>query len=172
MNKQEKELVVQELQKNFEASSAAFLVNYKGMTVAQLHALRSQLRPQGAKLQVAKARLMKRAAAHVNGLSGMDDYLHDQVGLVFVSGEAPVIAKLLCDYAKENEALSIIAGCVEAQVFNKQGVEQFATLPSIDVLRAQMCGVIQAPIAGIARVLHTSISRVVWVLNEVQKKNQ
>ena len=172
MNKQQKELVVKELQAGFENSQAAFVVGYKGLTVSQLHALRAQLRPQGGKLQVAKARLMKRALEEVAGSANMGDYLKDQIGLVFVSGEAPAVAKVLCDYAKENTALSLIAGRVDAHVFDKKGVERFATIPSIDVLRAQICGAIKAPIAGLANVLHTSVSRVVWVLSEVQKKQQ
>jgi large subunit ribosomal protein L10 len=172
MNKQQKELVVKELQDSFQASSGAFVIGYKGMTVSQLHALRTQLRPQGGTLQVAKARLMKRAVEDLDGARNMGDYFHDQVGLVFVSGEVPAVAKLLCNYAKDNTALSVIAGCVGAHVFGKQGVEQFATLPSIDVLRAQMCGTIKAPVAGLVRVLHTSIARIVWVLNEAQKKQQ
>ncbi len=170
MNKQEKELVVKELQAGFENSQAAFVVGYKGLTVSQLHNLRTQLRPQGGKLQVAKARLMKRALESIAGSQDMDNYLKDQIGLVFVTGEAPAIAKILCDYAKENEALSLIAGRVDAHVFDKKGVEQFATIPSIDVLRARICGAIKAPIAGLANVLHASTSRVVRVLGEVQKK--
>jgi|SRR5579872_410539 len=171
MNKQEKELVIKELQAGFKESRAAFVVGYKGMTVAQLHALRTQLRPQGGKLQVAKARLMKRALQEVAAdTHAMDDYLKDQIGLVFVAGEAPAIAKILCDYAKENSALSLIAGRVDAQIFDKNGIEQFATIPSIDVLRAQICGAIKAPINGLANVLRTSVSRVVCVVHEVQKK--
>lgn len=171
MNKQQKELIVKELQAGFENSQAAFVVGYKGLTVAQLHNLRTQLRPQGGKLQVAKARLMKRALGEV-GVVAMDDYLKDQIGLVFVSGEAPAVAKVLCDYAKENTALSLIAGRVDAHVFDRKGVERFATIPSIDVLRAQICGAIKAPVAGLANVLHASITRVVCVLGEVQKKQQ
>jgi large subunit ribosomal protein L10 len=145
-------------------------VGYKGMTVAQLHDLRVQLRPQGGKLQVAKARLMKKALEEVAGTHDMDGYLKDQIGLVFVTGEAPAVAKVLCNYAKENSALSLIAGRVDAHVFDKNGVEQFATIPSIDVLRAQICGAIKAPMSRLAQVLHTSVSRVVCVINEVQKK--
>ena len=92
--------------------------------------------------------------------------------LVFVSGEAPAVAKLLCNYAKEHAALSLIAGCVDAQVFDKAGVEQFATIPSIEVLRAQICGTIKAPISGLATVLHASMARVVRVLSEIQKQQQ
>lgn len=172
MNKQQKELVVKELQAGFEKSQAAFVVGYKGLTVAQMHTLRAQLRPQGGKLQVAKARLMKRALEEVGGTADMDDYLKDQIGLVFVSGEAPAVAKVLCDYAKEHTGLSLIAGRVDAHVFDKKGVERFATIPSIDVLRAQICGAIKAPVAGLANVLHASVSRVVRVLDEVHKKQQ
>ena len=172
MNKQQKELVVKELQASFANSQAEFVVGYKGLSVSQLHALRAQLRPQGGKLQVAKARLMKRALEEIAGTHSMDDYLKDQIGLVFVSGEAPAVAKVLCDYAKENTALSLIAGRVDAHVFDKKGVERFATIPSIHVLRAQICGAIKAPVAGLANVLHVSVSRVVWVLSEVQKKQQ
>ena|ERR1700722_9415969 len=172
MNRQQKESVVKGLQASFETSRAAFLVGCKGLTVSQLHALRTQLRQHGGKLQVAKARLMKRAVEDLGGVSDMQPYFKDQIGLVFVSGEAPAVAKLLCQYAKENEALSLIAGCVDTQVFDKAGVEQFATIPPIDVLRAQICGTIKAPVAGVVNVLHASITRIVRVLGEVQRQQQ
>lgn len=172
MNKQQKESVVKGLQAGFETSRAAFLVGYKGLSVSQLHVLRTQLRQHGGKLQVAKARLMKRAVEDLGSMSDMQPYFKDQIGLVFVSGEAPAVAKLLCNYAKEHAALSVIAGCVDTHVFDKAGVEQFATIPSIEVLRAQICGTIKAPVAGVVTVLHASIARIVRVLSEVQKKQQ
>jgi len=94
----------------------------------------------------------------------------DQVALVFAEHEPPAVAKVLYEYAKENEALGLVVGYVDNFVINEAEIVRFAQIPSIDVLRAQICRGIQGPIQGVANVLHTSVVKLLCVLQEVGKK--
>ena len=96
----------------FKNNQAAFLVQYKGLTVSQIQKLRKDLYQKGGKLQVAKARLMKRAAEPVEDAQQLSAYFKEQVGLVFAHQEPPTIAKLLYDFSKENQDLKISCGLI------------------------------------------------------------
>lgn len=153
MNRQEKEQVIKSLKNEFAESQASFLVGYKGLTVAQVQALRRKLRSQGGEFKVVKARLMKRAAEGVVGAQELEPYFKNQVALVFVNKEVAPIAKTLVDFSKENTALMIVVGCADKQLMEAGDIKLLASLPSREVLLAQLCGVLMAPIATMARTV-------------------
>lgn len=142
MKRTEKSQVVDSLAQNFAENKAAFVVGYKGLTVAQMQTLRSQLRDKGT-LKVAKGRLMKRS---LSGAAAQDlnPYLKDQIALVFVKDEAAPVAKILFEFSKNNQALKLLAGLAEGSVVNEQGVVEIASLPSRAELLARLCGVLNA----------------------------
>lgn len=152
MNRQEKELVIKSLKNEFAQSNAAFLVGVKGLTVADLQKLRKDLRSNGGSLKITKARLM-RIAAENDGSQDLNPFFKDQVGLVFSKNEPSSVAKVLYNFSKTKEALKLIAGVVESQLYDKQLLAEFAQLPSKEVLLAQLCGTLKAPIVKLAVVL-------------------
>lgn len=153
MNRQDKQTVIDGLKSNFQQSEATFLFGAKGMTVAQVQGLRKALHAKGAHVQVAKNTLLKIAAQNIPGISDLDQYFKEQIGVVFASKEAPAVAKILCDMSKEQEQFAVVAGCMDAQVIDKKTVKFLASLPSREVLLAQVCGTLQAPIASMVYVL-------------------
>ncbi len=154
MNRQQKEQSVSSLHQELASSSASFLVGYQGLTVSELEKLRKSLRAQGGKFQVAKARLMKLAAKDTPGAAEMVPYCKQQVGLVFASQESPAIAKTLVNFAKDHNGLKIIVGCTEQKLIDAKTINFLATIPPREVLLAQLCGVLNGPVAALARVLH------------------
>lgn len=152
MNRAEKQNVIESLQNDFSKNNATFLVGVKGLSVTQIQALRKDLRPQGGKLKITKARLMKIAANNAKE-DILDSFFKDQIGVVFAGSEPSAIAKILYNFAKQNEALKIVAGSVEKQLFDKQLIVRIAQLPSKEVLLAQLCGTLKAPIAKLAIVI-------------------
>lgn len=173
MNRQEKEAIVQQLKDNFSSSSASFVVGYKGLTVAQMQALRRELHNQGGTFKVTKARLMKRAVSDLdNKAHDLTPYFKDQIGLVFVSDEIPGVAKTLHEFAKDNKALSLIAGCMDSTLLDAQGIEQIASLPSREVLLAMLVGTIQAPSRNFVGMLNMMILRLLFVLKKVEEQKQ
>jgi len=173
MNRQQKELVVDGLRKDLLSSKAAFLVVYKGLNVGQMQELRSSLRSKGGALKVAKARLMKRAVDGQEGIGDLVPFLHDQVGLVFAGEEVADVAKALSDFAK-GSSLDLVAGVFESTIIEKEKIIQIASLPPREVLLAQLCGTLNAPIAGLARALNMMVLKLLFALKQIedQKKSQ
>ena len=79
--------------------------------------------------------------------------LKEQVALVFVEKESPAIAKVIYDFSKEVGALKVVAGYLDEQVIPSATVVRIASLPSRDVLLAQICATLKAPASSCARVL-------------------
>jgi large subunit ribosomal protein L10 len=153
MNREEKTRVIQSLRNGFEKTEAAFLVGVKGLTVSQLQVLRRDLRGAHSHLRIAKARLMKRAVDGLEGIDQMGSYFKTQVGLVFVDKEAPAVAKVLRNFAKENEALKLVIGYIDDRIFDSQSIERIALIPSREILLSQFAALLNAPVAQFARVL-------------------
>lgn len=168
MNRQQKEAVVASLQENLGQSAASFIVGVSGLTVEQLEGLRKNLRQEGGKLQVAKVRLMKRALQNADYAEELKPYLKEQIALVFAQNEAPAIAKVLCGFAKDHERFSVVAGCMDASVLDRDAVKMIASLPSREVLLAQVAATLNAPISGLACALHQIIARLVYVLKAIE----
>lgn len=154
MNRQEKELVIQSLKDSFAASHASFVVGYKGLSVKEVQALRRKLRDQGGVFKVTKARLMKLAAEGVTGVQDLTPYFKEQVGVVLANKEVAPIAKVLIEFAKDNKGLNVVVGSMEQELLDGKAITFMATLPSREVLLAQLCGVLMAPAAQLARVIN------------------
>lgn len=151
MNRKEKEVTVKQLHQNFNESNGAFLVNYKGLTVNQMQQLRKQLRDCGAKLKVAKDRLIK-IAINDTPAKELESLLSDQLAVVFVEKDSSAAAKVVYDFSKESP-VNLVAGVVESSFFDKEKVERFASLPSKEVLLSQLCGVLKATVSNFARAV-------------------
>lgn len=172
MNREQKNEVIQELVQGFNSNQASFIVGYQGMTVAQLTGLRVQLRATGGSFHVAKARLIVRAVEGMDGIQNLQPYLKNQIGVVFASDQAPAVAKVLQNYAKEHEALQLVAGCLENTILDAEAIIRIASLPSREVLLAQVCGTLQAPMSGLANVLNVLILRLLWTLKKIEETKQ
>lgn len=172
MNRQQKAEIIEDLKKMMASAQATVLVNYKGLDVPLLQSLRKNLRKEGSQLRVTKATLMRIAAQDMAGSDGFSKEFKDQVGLVFVSKDISGTAKQLSTFAKENEALKIIAGFYESKLLTRQDLDILASLPSREVLIAQVVGTMQAPITNFVRVLHMMIARLAFVLKSIEEKKQ
>jgi len=171
MNRQQKELVVSLLKKNFIASQALFLVKFQGLTVNQMQNLRRTLNKEGGELRVAKARLIKRAVEG-NKTKALASFCKDQIGVVFVSSEVSAIAKVLYNFSKKQDALRLIVGFLDTQLLNNQEIIRIASLPSKKILLTQVCGAIKAPVANFIMVLRMPIFKFLWILKQLIEKKE
>jgi large subunit ribosomal protein L10 len=172
MNRQQKEAVVQTFRENLTEMKAAFLVGYRGLSVAQMQTLRKDLREAGGFFKITKARLMKIAAQDVEGMNTFKDSFKDQVGLVFVKEEVPPVAKVLVEFSKENDALSVVSAFFESKVLTEQQISNLASLPSRDVLLSILMGTLQAPVSGLARALNQIVLKPMYALKQIAEKEK
>ena len=150
--RQEKVDVVSEIRARLEAADAAFLTEYRGLSVGALAALRVTLRQSGAEYKVYKNTLA-RFAARDAGIDGLDELLVGPTGITFVSGDVAAAAKALRDLARTNPMLVIKGGSLGKDVLSAKDVEALADLPSREVLLAQFAGALQAPLVKTAGLL-------------------
>lgn len=172
MNRKEKASLIGLLQDDFSTSQAAFLVGYQGLTVAQMETLRKEVRAKGGKLKVAKNRLVRRAVTDIEGTCELGGQLKNQLGVVFAGEGFTDIAKVLVNFSKENAAFSIVAGCLESELINKEKITRLATLPSKEILLAQMCGTIKAPVSNLVGVLNMIVLKPLFALKQIEAQKQ
>ena len=162
MNRQEKAELIETLQTTLNDSTTVVVAHQVGMTVAESSDLRAKMREAGAGFKVTKNRIAKLA---------LNDTPHTALESLFTGPTAigtstdPVAAaKVLVEYAKGNDKLTIVGGSMDGKSLDKAGVEALAKLPSLDELRGKLVGILQAPAAKIARVAQAPASKVARVI--------
>lgn len=172
MNRQEKEALVSALKKDFTQAEATYLIGYSGLSVNAIQDLRGKLRDQGARLKVAKMRLVKWAISDNANYEGLMPYLHDQCGVVFVQQEPIDVARVLYDFAKGHESMKLVVGYVDQQYIDADAIKYLATLPPKEVLLAQVVGTMQMPITQFVGILNMMLVRLLVVLKQIAEKKE
>ncbi|MEY2626756.1 MAG: ribosomal protein [Actinomycetota bacterium] len=150
--REEKAAVIAEVRGKLEASDAAIVTEYRGMSVAALAQLRRELRNAGAEFKVYKNTLA-RFAVREAGLEGLEEFLVGPTAIAFIQGDAAAAAKALRDQAKGNPLLVVKGGVVGSTTMSKRDLDVLADLPSREVLLAQFAGALQAPLVKTAGLL-------------------
>jgi len=163
MDRREKEQTVADLHGRFARATTAVVTEYRGLTVADLNALRRELREVAGEYRVAKNTLVEIAIEGSPHLS-LKDLLAGQNGLVFGYGDAIGLAKIVTRYARENGKFAIKGGVTDGQFLAAAGIEALALLPSREVLRAQLLGLLSRPAAQLVSILAAPAGRVARVL--------
>jgi large subunit ribosomal protein L10 len=146
-----KKVIVEEIAEKLKASVSTIVVDYRGLSVAEVTELRKQLREAGVEFKVYK-NSMTRRAADAAGLSGLNDALTGPNAIAFSAEDVVAPAKILNDFAKKNEALELKAGVIEGNIATVEEVKALAELPSREGLLSMLLSVLQAPIRNLALV--------------------
>ena len=169
MDRAQKAVSIEELRSVFAESGAVIVTHYLGLTVAEMTDLRTRLRKEGAKLQVVKNRLAQKAMDGSAGAAG-DALFKGPVAIAFAK-DPVVAAKVATQYAKDNDKFTVVGAVLGQSVLNEAGVKSLATLPSLDQLRGQLIGLIQAPATKVAGVLAAPSGQLARVFNAYATKD-
>jgi large subunit ribosomal protein L10 len=166
MQKTEKERVVAELTEQLRAVDSLIVADYRGLTNSQLEALRARLRPHGARLTIVKNTLTRRAA-EAAGADALLALLDGPTALAFVQaeGDAVAVAKALSDTARDTRILTLRGGIMQGMPITGDEVEALAKLPPVDVLQAQLIGVIVAPLTQLLGLLSAPLTDLVGLID-------
>ena len=148
----DKVAIVEEITAKLNESVAVFVSEYRGMKVSQMANLRAPLRAAGAEHKVYKNTLARIAATNA-GYEGLNEYLLGPSALTFVTGDSVAAAKALLDQSKTNPLLVIKGGMLGDAPMSADDVKALASLPSREVLLAQLAGAFQAPLVKTAGLL-------------------
>ena len=151
LNRSEKEAVISEVTSLAAKAQTLVIAEYRGITVADMTKLRTTARDSGVTLSVLKNTLARRAVAG-SGFEVVSDQMTGPLIYSF-SVDAVAAAKVVAEFAKTNDKLVIRGGAYGGKALDVNGVKQLASIPSKEVLLAQLLGLMQSPISRTARVL-------------------
>lgn len=140
--------IVEEIKEHFSSSQASVFTEYRGLTVAQLQDLRTELRGQGTEYKVYKNTLV-RLAAKAAGYE-LDETLTGPVAVAFAKTDAAAAAKALKKFSDDNVALVLKGGVLGESVLSNDEIKALAKLPSREVLLSQIAGTFQSPMVKAA----------------------
>ncbi|WP_339108102.1 50S ribosomal protein L10 [Thioclava sp. GXIMD4216] len=168
MDRAQKEKVVDELGQIFESSGVVVVAHYEGLTVAEMQDLRAKMREAGGSVRVAKNKLAKIALAD-KPCESIAQYLTGMTVLSY--SEDPVAAaKVIVEYAKGNEKLSILGGAMGNDALDVAGVKAVAAMPSREELIAQIVSCLGAPASNIAGAIGAPASNIAGILSTIEEK--
>ena len=146
----EKQAIVEALAERIKNAEAGILVDYKGITVAEDTALRTELRKEGVEYTVVKNTLTRKALDKL-GMNELDSVLNGTTSLATADNDPIAPFRILSDYSKKpNERFNIKAAFMDGKVLNEAEIAEMSALPSKDALYAKVLGTMIAPITGLA----------------------
>ena len=144
----EKQAIVEALAERIKNAGAGLLVDYKGITVAEDTALRTELRKDGVEYTVVKNTLTRKALDKL-GMSSLDHVLNGTTSLATAEKDPIAPFRIISDYSKKlGDRFNIKAAFMEGKVLNDSEIAEMAELPGKDALYAKVLGTMIAPITG------------------------
>lgn len=168
LTKSRKEELIAEYVEMLKQSNAVFMTEYTGLSVKRMQELRATVRKSDGSLVVTKNTLMILALENA-GMPVPADQLVGQLATGFALNEIPSLAKALTDFLKDEEDISVRFGILGEDILTAEEVLALAKLPSLEELRAQILGMIQAPARNMASVVAGGVRQVVNVLDAYAK---
>ena len=147
-----KQPVVEEISNIIADADSVVLVNYSGLTVEQDTVLRKTLREAGISYKVFKNTMMN-FAFQGTPCEALCKHLEGTNAIAVSKDDATAPARLMAEFAKKNPKLELIAGVVEGEYYDTEGVKALSEIPSREVLLGRLLGSMQSPIANFARVI-------------------
>ncbi len=136
----------------------SFLLNFGGLTVAQIADLRRQLAAKGAEMMVIKNTFIAKIAAE-QGITFPEGTLTGPTAVITGSGDIADTAKTVVDFVKKHDKASVKAGLMEKNVISEAEVNTLSELISLAAQQARLLGTLQAPASQMARVLQAKLDK-------------
>ena len=171
LSRQKKEQVLARYQKWVDNSQAVVLVEYSGVKMADLDAIRAKLRDTGGEFHVVK-NTFARKIFEANGMSVPAGYLEKSTAIAFAFTDAAATTKALTEATVKMDAIKLKGGLLGKQSLTVAQVRALAELPPLPVVRAQLLGVLQAPASKLVRTLAEPARSLAFVLRAYSDQAQ
>ncbi len=166
-----KQQVVSEIVERFKNAKSVVMVDFKGLTVEEVTALRAKFRAAQVDYVVLKNTLVKRALKEL-AIEGLDDVLQGPSAFAFAMNDAVSGAKVIKEYmeADKRNTMTVKAGLLDGVVMDAKAVRALADLPPKEVLVARLMGSLNAPITNFVGVLSATLRSLVYAVDAVRKQ--
>lgn len=167
-------LIVKEISGNriksyLKKNNSLFVIKYSGLSSPEMSTLRQSLLGVNAKLFVVRNTVARRTLTEC-GCESLLGMIEGPCGLIFVGDEPVGVSKVLCNFVKDHERLKLEGCLMQDRVLQKKDIESLAKLPSKETLRAQAVMALKSPINGVVMVLHSTLRKFVYCLDQVKNK--
>lgn len=170
--RQEKTLILEDVQSWVRQAPYLIVTDYTGLTVGQFSELRKRLRGVQAELHVVKNTIFRRALSNESLPELSDEIVKGQIAIAYGASDVSAAAKVLKSFAAEFQLPKVKAGVVERAVLSGDQIRALADLPSKDVLRAKILGLIKTPATQLASILKQPGSRLAQVIKANAEKTK
>jgi large subunit ribosomal protein L10 len=166
MLRSEKERIVAQLAERLRSAETLMVADYRGLTMPQIDELRSRLLEAGARFTVVKNTLTKLAAEEA-GTNDVLELIEGPTAIAFLEagGDPAAVAKVLNEAARASNVLVIRGGLLEGELVDDEAIKRLATLPSTELLRAQLAGAVAAPLTTVVGLFTAPLRELVGVLD-------
>ena len=165
----EKKYLTSEYVARLNGSPFFIVVGYQGLKVAHLSELRKRLTQAGAEIHVVKNTVF-RVAAKEAGVADLDGSLAGQLAVVTGNKDISAAAKVVKNFAAEFDKLKLKFGYLNNQRLEEASIVALADLPSLDVLRAKLLGLFNAPATKLATLINTPATQLAQVIKAKAEK--
>lgn len=158
MQKEDKERIVAELTEKLRKADTLIVADYRGLTMPQIDALRGRLLEHGARFNVVKNTLTRRAA-EAAGVDALLALLEGPSAIAFIEsdGDMVAVAKALADSARDTKVLEIRGGILQGREISAADVEELSKLPPLDLLRGQVLAAVIAPLTSLLALVNAPL---------------
>ena len=163
--------VVKDLKEKIEKSVATVVTDYKGMSVAEISALRKKLRESNVEYLVVKNTMFKRALKDA-GLADLAEHVEGPVAVAFAGADPVSPAKILTESFEDIEKPKLKVGVIENKIADQKLLAHLAKLSSREQLIAKVVGGIKSPLQGLVMVLSGVPRKFVYVLDAIKKQKE
>ena len=168
MNKEQKKLYINEMETKFQNNDAVLVTHYQGLTMIQLDELRKTMREYGIVFKITKNRITKLALEKTK-CKDLSNLFTGPTAVAF--GENAIMsARILSKFAKNNENLKLIGGLMDNEVLDQAGVQNVASLPTLDEARANIIGILNAPASKLVSILLARSEKMSTLTPEISEK--
>ena len=168
---EDKQQIVSEVNQAASSALSAVLADYRGVTVEDMTALRKNARANNVYLRVVRNTLLKRAVADTE-FECIQEVLVGPTILAFSQEDPGAAARVLKDFAKENDDFEIKALSVGGQLMDASQIDVLAKLPTLDQARSMLMSVMLAPVTKLARTMNEVPSKVTRAVAAVRDQKQ
>lgn len=168
MNRTEKHEFVNNFSALLNKANFVLVTHYKGLSVQEISSLRKKIKQENAFFKVTKNSLAKRAIKNTN-YKNLDPFFVGPTAVAY-SDDPVSAAKVIVNFSKDNEKLTIIAGAMGDKELSIEDIKKLASLPTMDVIRAKILGLITSSLSNILLVVNEPSTKILRLLNSKPEK--
>jgi large subunit ribosomal protein L10 len=169
MDREQKAAAIAEIAASIEGAQAILAVDYRGISVPQIAALRAGLSDADATFKVVKNSLTERAADQ-SGAEVLKPLLSGPTALAFVHGDVAAAAKAIADFGRATQLLAFKGGLMDGAAVDVEQIRALSRLPPRQLLYGQLVGVVASPVSGLVRSLGALLGGLAVALGQVRRK--